>query len=77
MVKHAETIRQLLPTNCLSVFDHFVELVFKGLSEISVTFYLMHGSLWDFSISLVRTISQLKQILNTKSYAHDWEKGTH
>ena len=23
MVKHTQTIRRLLPTNCLSVFDHF------------------------------------------------------
>ena len=26
MVKHTQTIRRLLPTNCLSVFDHFVGL---------------------------------------------------
>ena len=31
MVKHTQTIARLLPTNCLSVFDHFVGLVLKGL----------------------------------------------
>ena len=31
MVKHTHTICQLLPTNCLSVLDHFVELALKGL----------------------------------------------
>ena len=31
MVKHTQTIRRLLPTNCLSVFDHFVGLLLKGL----------------------------------------------
>ena len=31
MVKHTQTIRRLLPTNCLSVFDHFVELTPKEL----------------------------------------------
>ena len=31
MFKHTQTIRRLLSTNCLSVFDHFVGLVFKGL----------------------------------------------
>ena len=31
MVKHAQKIRRLLPTNCLSVFDHFVGLALKGL----------------------------------------------
>ena len=30
MVKHAQTICWLLPTNCLSGFDHFVGLVLKG-----------------------------------------------
>ena len=31
MVKHTQTIRQLLPTNCLSAFNHFVGLEIKGL----------------------------------------------
>ena len=26
MIKHAQTVRLLLPTNCLSVFDYFVGL---------------------------------------------------
>ena len=30
MVKHTQTIR-VLPTNCLSVFDHFVGMAVKGL----------------------------------------------
>ena len=32
MVKHTQTIRRQQPTNCLSVFDHFVVLTLKGLS---------------------------------------------
>ena len=38
MVKHTQTIRWLLPRNCLSVFDHFVKLALKGwiLSFISM-----------------------------------------
>ena len=31
MVKHTQSIRRLLPTTCLSVFDHFVGLALKGL----------------------------------------------
>ena len=31
MVKHTQTIRCLLPANCLSVFDHFVGLALKVL----------------------------------------------
>ena len=33
-LKWSDTLKQLvakLPTNCLSVFDHFVELTLKGL----------------------------------------------
>ena len=39
MVKHTQTIRQLLPMNCLSLFDHFVGLALKGLTF--VTFYAL------------------------------------
>ena len=35
MVKHTQTIRRLLPTNYLSVFDYFVGLAFKGLNVIN------------------------------------------
>ena len=31
MVKHTQTIRRQEPTNCLSVFDHFVGLALNGL----------------------------------------------
>ena len=34
MVKHTQTIRRLMPTNCLIVFDHFVGLALKGLTEV-------------------------------------------
>ena len=34
LVKHTQTIRRVLPTNCLSVFDDFVGLVLKGLITI-------------------------------------------
>ena len=30
MVKHTQIIRRQQPTNCLSVFDHFVGLGLKG-----------------------------------------------
>ena len=32
MVQHTHMIRRVVPTNCLSVFDHFVGLALKGLS---------------------------------------------
>ena len=34
MVKHAQIIRRMLPTNCLSVFDHYVGLLLKGLKYV-------------------------------------------
>ena len=30
MVKYTQTIRQQQPTNCLSIFEHFVGLALKG-----------------------------------------------
>ena len=33
MVRHTQTICQQQPTDCLSVFDHFVELAFELLNE--------------------------------------------
>ena len=32
MVRHTQTVRLQKPTGCLSVFDHFVGLVLKGLT---------------------------------------------
>ena len=31
--QNTETIRRQQPMNCLSVFDHFVELTLKGLEK--------------------------------------------
>ena len=33
MMKHIQTIRQMLSKNCLNVFDHFVGLALKQFSE--------------------------------------------
>ena len=58
MVKHIQTLRRLLLTNCLSVFDHFVGLVLKGLT-IS-TYYFSFEILIEFSlmdVNIVNTIS--------------------
>ena len=34
MVKHTQIIRRQQPTNCLSLFDHFVKLALKGLENL-------------------------------------------
>ena len=40
MVKHTQTIRRLQPTNCLSVFDHFVGFALKRLEAKSGDYLL-------------------------------------
>ena len=39
MIKHAQTIPWQQPSNCLSVFEHFVGLVLKGLTHFMPMFY--------------------------------------
>ena len=36
MVKRTQTVRRQFPTNCLSVFDHFVILALKGLTFVAI-----------------------------------------
>ena len=38
MVKHTQTIHLQQPTNCFSVFDHFVELELKELTGSQLSF---------------------------------------
>ena len=33
MVKHTQTIHRQKPTNCLNVFDHFIDLAFKRVNS--------------------------------------------
>ena len=57
MVKHTQTIRRLLPTNCLSVLDHFVGLALKSLlsNKYNNTFSA------SFSDSILIPLSNLKK----------------
>ena len=42
---HTQTIRRLLPTNCVSVFDQFVGLGLEGLNVVQyIEALLMHCS---------------------------------
>ena len=36
MVKHIQAIHWLLPTNCLSVFDHYEGLALKRLNSFDI-----------------------------------------
>ena len=42
MVNHTGTVRRLLPTNCLSVFDHFVGLALKGVTYLVIVKHIFH-----------------------------------
>ena len=46
MVKHTETICRLLPTNYLSVLDHFLGLALKGLKVAVLNRHCAKKS-WD------------------------------
>ena len=54
MVKNTQTIRRLLATNCLSVFDYFVGLVRKGV-RVEFLFYLPTN--WNLHIQLTQYIA--------------------
>ena len=43
MVQHTQTIRRLLSTICLSVFDHFVGLALKGLRSVLIRLETISG----------------------------------
>ena len=49
MVKHTKTIRWLLPTICLSMFDHFVWLALKALMLFA---HLAYSYKYDFDASI-------------------------
>ena len=55
MVKHTQKIRSKLPTNSLSVFDHFLRLPRKGLTHSTlytpITVINLHPSTQIFALS--------------------------
>ena len=63
------TTRRLLPTNCLSVFDHFVRLVLKGLSRSQ---YILNKS----SSQEVSSQFALAIIFNSVEYVNGPHKET-
>ena len=47
MVKHTQTICQLLPLNYLCVFDHFVEVALKRVNFQEPVKLAVYGFFWD------------------------------
>ena len=67
MVKHTQTIRRQKPTNCLSVFDHFVGLVRKGLNvveNLKITAFSNDPSAERLSKSTLKALRKYKNYLS-------------
>ena len=66
MVKHTQKFVGKLPTNCLSVFDHFVILALKGLSVQQEFFMNQQKELFITEMNLFKNelLTSLKH--NTK-----------
>ena len=64
MVRHTQTIRQLLSTNCLSVFDHFVGLVLKRVKQ---QYYFMILQICDKKNLYKILVPVIHQIWNLNS----------
>ena len=74
MVKHTQTIRRKQPTNlnCLSVFDHFVELTLKRLIFAPLTYDLLIFHLEYFCTVKLLTNELFKNELRAFFLEH-WE----
>ena len=77
MVKHTETIHRLLPTNCFSVFDHFVGLALRGLKILFLKSTKQNKSKWIFIIknlivfdlrSFWESLGYFREPLNIENY---------
>ena len=61
MVKQTQTIRRQKPTNCLSLFDHYVRLTLKGLIYIN----------WESaSLNFHRLLPHFPQYRSSAGIAH-------
>ena len=58
MIKHTETTPQLLPKNCLSVFDYFVRLALKGLRWLNVFIVL-------YKVNIFVALAKVKTVFTT------------
>ena len=71
MVKHTQTIRRIFPTNCLSVFDHFVGLALKGLSTLQEWFSLPQKLLLLLLKIIKSTLDEIVDIIH-KIFCKSW-----
>ena len=75
MVKHTQTIRQQQPTNCLSVFGHFMGSPLKGLKLFQIIIQQQQRLTGIFSW---RKTSKLQKVILmiSKEQTSNWERRT-
>ena len=66
MVKHTQTIRRLLPTICLTVFHHFVELALKALTIFRPVLHFYTSGFLAFSGGIDKELLPDIGLLNLK-----------
>ena len=74
-VKHSQAIHRLLPTDCLSVFDHFMGLAIKGLNALisfDVSIANIHEVSYFQTLECVLTFKILQKILKIALVAIIW-----
>ena len=62
MVKRTQTIRKLLPTNCLGVFDHFVGLALKEINGVIKKYVT------KFKVLPAKSYQSLNKVMLKKSH---------
>ena len=67
MVKYNQIIRRKQPTNCLSVFYHFVGLALKGLKRIELKIILQLFMLNYFRLVKKTRKTEICEILTCKN----------
>ena len=75
MAKHTQTIRRLLPTNCLSVFNRFVGFALKGLKLTAATMQLQQmNSSTDLNVMRHFPVLSQKNPQKSRLFHHNFPK---
>ena len=67
MVKCTQTICPLLPTNCVNVFYHFVELVLKGQQILTFQKFQV-GHITYSSLVTAKVLQEVDRLVTTQEF---------
>ena len=70
MLKNTPTVRRLVPTNCLSVFDHFVGLALKGLKKNKVLLRIIVKNVILRTLSIACNITDFNNLYKQYQIVH-------